>query len=107
MAWLRRAGRAVVSAARWVGRHTRQRLSPRGRYVFDWAAGLTLIAIGIIGGFVPILQGWVFILAGLAVLSKRSKLAHRWFERAKRAGRSAKERFGQRRREHGEGDREG
>ena len=32
--------------------------------------GVLLILIGIIGGFIPILQGWIFILLGLSVLSK-------------------------------------
>lgn len=93
MAWLRRAVRAVLAAVRWVLRHTRERLSPRGRVVFDWVAGLALIAIGVIGGFVPILQGWVFVLAGLAILSKHSPLARRWFERVRRIGRDARERL--------------
>ncbi len=93
MAWIRRAGRAVLAAVRWVLRHTRERLSPRGRVVFDWVAGLVLIAIGVIGGFVPILQGWVFVLAGLAVLSKHSRLARRWFERIRQMGRVVKKRF--------------
>ena len=93
MAWLRRIGRAVVDAFRWVGRQTRQRLGPRGRVVFDWVVGLVLIAIGVVGGFIPILQGWIFILAGLAVLSKHSRLAHRWFERIKQAGRGARDRY--------------
>lgn len=93
MAWLRRAGRAALAAVRWVLRHTRERLSPRGRVVFDWVAGLALIAIGVIGGFVPILQGWVFVLAGLAVLSKHSRLARRLFARVRQMGRVAKDRF--------------
>ena len=93
MAWLRSIGRAIVSAVRWVGRHTRNRLGPRGRVVFDWVVGLALIAVGIVGGFVPILQGWIFVLAGLAVLSKHSRFARRWFERIKRAGRGARDKL--------------
>lgn len=30
--------------------------------------GVMLIAIGIVGGFIPILQGWLFILAGLLLI---------------------------------------
>ena len=93
MAWLTRGGRALASAFRWVGRNTRQRLGPRGRIVFDWVVGLSLIVIGVLAGFVPILQGWIFVLAGLAVLSKRSRPAHRWFERIKQAGRDARDRL--------------
>ena len=93
MAWIRRAGSAVLAAVRWVLGHTRERLSPRGRVAFDWIAGLVLIAFGVIGAFVPILQGWVFVLAGLAILSKHSRLARHWFARVKQMGRAAKERF--------------
>jgi hypothetical protein len=95
MAWLRRVWRAIVRAVRWVLRNTRSRLSPRGQLVFDWMTGLSLIAVGVIGLFVPILQGILFILAGLAVLSKHSALAHRLFERVKQAGRKAKGRLRQ------------
>jgi hypothetical protein len=51
-------------------------------------AGVTLILIGVIAGFIPILQGWIFILAGLALLGikphhiKEKYLAWkaRWFK---------------------------
>ena len=93
MAWIRRIARGVVAAVRWVLRNTRERLSPRGRVVFDWVAGLLLIVIGVIGGFLPILQCWVFILAGLAILSKHSPLAQRLFRRVRQVGRDAKEKL--------------
>ena len=56
------------------------RLNPKARKVFDWVVGLALIGLGIIGAFVPILQGWVFILAGLAVLSSHSRWARAIYE---------------------------
>jgi uncharacterized membrane protein YbaN (DUF454 family) len=59
----------------------------RARKVADWAIGLSLIALGVIGGFVPVLQGWVFVIAGLAVLSSHSRLARRVLDRLKRAER--------------------
>jgi hypothetical protein len=93
MVWLRRVWRAVVKAVRWVLGHTRERLSPRGQLAFDWITGLLLIAIGVITGPVPIVQGWVFVLAGLAILSKHSPLARRWFERVRRIGHDARERL--------------
>ena len=93
MAWLRSIGRALASAARWVGRHTRNRLGPRGRVVFDWVVGLALIATGVVMGLIPVLQGWVFVLAGLAVLSKHSRFARRWFDKIKQAGRGARDRL--------------
>ena len=93
MAWLKRIGQGIVALFRWVLGHTRQRLGPRGRVVFDWVVGLTLITVGVISGFVPIIQGWIFVLAGLAVLSKHSRFARRWFERLKDAGRGARDRL--------------
>ena len=93
MVWLRHVWRAVVKAVRWVLGHTRERLSPRGQLAFDWITGLLLIAIGVITGPVPIVQGWVFVLAGLAILSKHSPLARRWFERVRRMGRDARDKL--------------
>ena len=31
--------------------------------------GVTLVIIGIIGGFIPIFQGWIFGIPGLVILS--------------------------------------
>ncbi|NIM00794.1 MAG: hypothetical protein GTN89_07755 [Acidobacteria bacterium] len=96
MAWLKRVWRALVRAVRWLLRNTRNRLSPRGQLVFDWIAGLLLIALGAITGPVPFVQGWVFGLAGLAILSNHSRTARRLFERIKWAGRQARERYRER-----------
>ena len=72
-------------------------MNRRLRKFLDWTFGLILIGIGIIGGFVPILQGWVFILAGLAVLSSHSTFARRLNEWAKGVGRNVRERVRSRR----------
>ena len=40
-------------------------------------AGWGCIAFGVIGGFIPILQGWVFVVAGLLILSTEYVWAHR------------------------------
>ena len=61
------------------------------RKVVDWVVGLTLIGVGVLGGFVPILQGWVFVVAGLAVLSSHSTVARRIHERVKAFGRTGRE----------------
>ena len=37
--------------------------------------GLLLIIIGLIGGLIPVLQGWVFGIPGLILLSKHSSFA--------------------------------
>jgi hypothetical protein len=39
------------------------------------SAGSALIVLGIVGLFLPILQGWLMIFAGLAVLSPHSRAA--------------------------------
>ncbi|HEX9638135.1 MAG TPA: PGPGW domain-containing protein [Acidobacteriota bacterium] len=41
--------------------------------------GFALLGIGVIGGFIPVLQGWVFILAGLALLA----VDYHWARRIK------------------------
>lgn len=41
------------------------------------AAGIGLIVLGIIGGFLPVIQGWVFILGGLSLLAPRHRLVRR------------------------------
>ena len=45
--------------------------------------GWTLVAFGVVGLFLPVLQGVLFILLGLWVLSTESETAHRWLERAR------------------------
>ena len=40
--------------------------------------GWTLIAIGVVGLFVPILQGILVIMLGLYVLSRESRVARGW-----------------------------
>ncbi len=45
--------------------------------VLGWA----LLLLGVAGLFLPVLQGVLFILLGLYVLSRESEVAHRLFER--------------------------
>jgi uncharacterized membrane protein YbaN (DUF454 family) len=42
--------------------------------------GWLLIAFGVVGLFLPVLQGVLFIMLGLLVLSRESQAAHRWLE---------------------------
>jgi len=67
------------------------------RKIADWVVGLALLAVGIVAGFIPVLQGWPFILAGLAILSSHSRLARALLERLKRAGCSLRDRIRKRR----------
>ena len=42
-------------------------------------AGLLLILFGVISGFLPILQGWMFIVIGLSLIKHPLKhRAHQW-----------------------------
>jgi uncharacterized membrane protein YbaN (DUF454 family) len=43
-----------------------------------WIAGWALVGFGILGLFVPVLQGILFIMIGLAILSSRSKMVKRF-----------------------------
>jgi len=47
------------------------------------AAGWSLLFFGVIGLFLPVLQGILFIASGLAVLSTESQWARRLLERLK------------------------
>jgi len=46
--------------------------------------GWLLIAFGVVGLFLPVLQGVLFIMLGLLVLSGESETAHRWLQRGRR-----------------------
>jgi uncharacterized membrane protein YbaN (DUF454 family) len=50
--------------------------------------GWTLLVLGIIGLFLPVLQGVLFILSGLALLSTHSQWARRILERIREWRRS-------------------
>jgi hypothetical protein len=69
------------------------------RRVVDWVLGLSFIGAGVVMGFIPILQGWVLVLAGLAILSSHSRLAHVLLERLKKAGRSIRDHIASRERQ--------
>jgi len=40
-------------------------------------AGSVLLLIGFIGGFIPVMQGWIFIIAGLTIMAPESRRARR------------------------------
>ncbi|HYB98429.1 MAG TPA: PGPGW domain-containing protein [Candidatus Limnocylindrales bacterium] len=46
--------------------------------------GSLLVLVGVISGFVPILQGWIFILAGLSIMAPESERARRVLDWAKK-----------------------
>lgn len=46
--------------------------------------GWILIAVGVVGLFLPVLQGMLFILLGFYVLSRESETAHRWLQHGRK-----------------------
>lgn len=53
------------------------------RKTFEIAAGIILVILGLIGGLIPVLQGWVFGIPGLILLAKHFKWARRLLDWAK------------------------
>ena len=52
-------------------------------------AGMLLILLGVISGFLPILQGWVFIVLGLGLIDHPFKhRVHEWLSRRSQAYRT-------------------
>jgi uncharacterized membrane protein YbaN (DUF454 family) len=52
--------------------------------VVTLVVGWVLIAIGVVGLFLPFLQGILLILLGLYLLSRESEVARHWFERGRK-----------------------
>jgi hypothetical protein len=42
--------------------------------------GWFLVGLGVLGLFLPVLQGILFIMIGLAILSSRSEMVKRWLK---------------------------
>lgn len=39
--------------------------------------------VGVIGGFIPVMQGWIFVIAGLTIMAPESRRARRALDWAK------------------------
>ncbi|SVA65544.1 uncharacterized protein METZ01_LOCUS118398 [marine metagenome] len=39
------------------------------KHIFKISLGVILVVIGLIGGLIPIFQGWIFGIAGLMILA--------------------------------------
>ena len=48
--------------------------------LFKIIIGFILILVGLVGGLIPIFQGWIFGMAGLLILSKYFKSAKVFLE---------------------------
>ena len=51
--------------------------------IFRLVAGWSLLVVGVVGLFLPVLQGFLLIISGLALLSTESPWAHRLLTRLK------------------------
>ena len=74
-------GASVVRMPNWPEEDARlQRQAVR---MIRLSVGGLLLLVGVIGGFVPVLQGWLFILAGLSVMAPESPTARRTLDWAR------------------------
>ena len=55
--------------------------------MFKIAMGFVLILVGLVGGLIPIFQGWIFGMTGLLILSKyfkSAKILLNWIKKKKK-----------------------
>ena len=52
--------------------------------IIRYVSGITLLVLGVIGLFVPILQGILMIIAGLLILAPESKLIQKMIEKLRK-----------------------
>ena len=64
----------IFGSALWAGRG-RIKLPRPMIFALRITLGIIFLILGVIGGFVPIMQGWIFILLGILVLFPESKFA--------------------------------
>jgi uncharacterized membrane protein YbaN (DUF454 family) len=53
------------------------------KHTFKISLGIILVIIGLIGGLIPVFQGWMFGIPGLIILSKYFPPAKRLLDWAK------------------------
>jgi uncharacterized membrane protein YbaN (DUF454 family) len=53
------------------------------RRVVTIVLGLCFLALGVISGFLPFIQGWIFVLIGLMLLAKEIPFVHHKLEQLK------------------------
>ena len=60
------------------------------RKIFEITLGIILVILGLIGGLIPVLQGWMFGIPGLILLARHFDWAKRILGWAKRKWEAAK-----------------
>lgn len=58
-------------------------MQPRIKKLLSVITGWSCIVLGILGLFLPFLQGILFLLVGLLILSKHYAFAQRWVDKLK------------------------
>jgi uncharacterized membrane protein YbaN (DUF454 family) len=48
------------------------------------ALGCLSLAVGVAGAFIPVFQGWIFVLIGLAIFARESQTVRGWIRSARR-----------------------
>jgi len=64
----------IFGARLWTGRGSIKLPQPM-IFALRIGLGIVFLILGVIGGFVPIMQGWIFVLLGILVLFPESKFA--------------------------------
>lgn len=67
----------VIFLAEWLRAHVRERgtLPPPVLLFLRITLGIVFVILGVIGGLLPVLQGWIFFLLAALVLFPRSRFA--------------------------------
>ena len=71
----------VAQISAWKYRLVNGHMKSRVKKIFTLLAGWGFIALGVIGLFLPILQGVLFLIIGLLILSSEYVWAHRLLQR--------------------------
>src|SRR5688572_24718493 len=72
----------VVFAIELLRHHRPFRLRGPMLFVLRITLGILFLILAVIGGFVPIMQGWIFFLLAILVLFPKSRFAVRALEKA-------------------------
>lgn len=78
-----------LPAERGENPNPRFRMSP-ARKIAEITLGIVLVVLGLIGGLLPVIQGWMFGVPGLILLARHFKWAHRILDWAKKKWDAAK-----------------